>query len=84
MADKKFKRVFKRLNSDGSENLIVMEWDPRTPLSSFNMDVNGYTGASCLSELGDVERLIGSAAVTEKPEFYQGEDPQAVFIVGSN
>jgi hypothetical protein len=80
----KYKRVFERQNGDGSKNTIVMEWDKSKPLDSFSMDVNGYEGASCLSELGDVEKIIGLAQVAEKPEFFAGDDAQDVFIVGAN
>lgn len=81
MADKQT-RVFKRHNSDGTTNTVTMSWEKDKPLDTFTMDVDGYKGASCLAELGNVEKLIGISNVIEKPAMYEGEDPQNVFIVG--
>jgi hypothetical protein len=76
------KRVFRRINSDGTENVITTTWEDNKPTASFKLESTGYSGTRCLTELKGIEDVIGASQITEKAEMYDGEDPQNVFIVG--
>jgi hypothetical protein len=78
----KFKRIFRRTNADGTENVVEISWDKENPMSTFSLETSGYSGINCLSELENIEALLGSASITEKSEMYGKTDEQEVFIVG--
>jgi len=77
-----YERTFTRHNTDGTTQTVKMTWDSNNPLSSMKTEAEGYSGSTCLSELGSIEKVIGAAQVNPKPEAFVGEDPRNVFIVG--
>lgn len=77
-----YERKFIRQNVDGTTQTVTMSWDSENPLATMKTEASGYSGSTCLSELGNIEKVIGAAKVDAKPEAYVGEDPREVFIVG--
>ena len=77
-------RRFVRHNMDGTTQTVVMSWDSNNPLGTMKTEAEGYSGSTCLTELGNIEKVIGAAKIDAKPEAFNGEDPQNVFIVGMN
>jgi hypothetical protein len=78
----KYRRVFRRENEDGTDNAVIVEWDPAKPTQTFALEAEGYQGTNCLNELSNIEDIIGVSAIEEKPEMHEGNDEQDVFIVG--
>lgn len=78
------RRAFIRRNQDGSEQRIEITWDKNTPSSTFKLESEGFSGASCITELKDLENIIGVGTMEEKPEMHNTTDPRNVFIVGGN
>ena len=76
------KRVFVRTNGDGTTETVALEWNPAKPMESLALDANGFKGNACVETLRGIEDSIGASSLTMKPESFDSDGDQDVFIVG--
>lgn len=82
MSENTFKRVFTRINDDGTAETVAVEWKKDAPMASFALDANGFKGDSCVETLRGIEDAIGISELTMKPNSFDSDSDQDVFIVG--